>query len=266
MGEGHLAISVENLKRRFPGCDALGGVSFALPRGAIGALLGPNGSGKTTLLRVLAGVLAPTSGHAIVAGQDVTQQSLEARRRIGYLSETAPLYLEMRVGEYLTFRGGLYGLSGSNLAKRLRTVLELCQLGDVQRRVIGLLSRGFRQRVALAACFLHEPDVLLLDEPTGALDPAQAQACRNILRTRSPSQTVLFSTHSIRDAEQLAQHLLILNAGRVAAWSSPADLIQSMRAADPGSPVAHSPLEAAYLQLTAPPVMVRDPTTSGQPS
>ena len=256
---------MENLKRRFPREDALGGVSFDLPRGTIGALLGPHGSGKTTLLRILAGVLAPTSGRAFVAGHDVARHSLAVRRRIGYLPETAPLYPEMRVGEYLTFRGGLHGLRGTHLATRLRTVLEQCDLGDVQRRVIGTLSKGFRQRTALASCLLHEPDIVLLDEPTGALDPAQTQAFQRLLRTRPPAQTVFFSTHSIRDAEQLSQHVLVLNTGRVAAWGTPEQLAQSVRVANNAHPPPPSPLEAAYLQVTAPLVMVRDPRP-GNPS
>ena len=182
MAEAELLVDVQNLTRHFPRCEALGGISFHVRRGEIAGFLGPNGSGKTTTLRILASYLAPTSGSVQVAGFDVTTNSLEVRRRIGYLPENVPLYPEMRVDEYLAFRGRIKGLHGPRLAARLREVIEQCGLGDSSRQVIGTLSRGFRQRTGLADCFLHEPEVLLLDEPLAALDPAQVLVMKNLLR------------------------------------------------------------------------------------
>ena len=225
MADAEIIVDVENLTRRFPRCEALGSVSFHVRRGEIAGVLGPNGSGKTTTLRILAGVLAPTSGRVRMAGFDVTTHSLEVRRRIGYLPETVPLYPEMRVEEYLSFRGRIKGLRGPRLSARLREVLEQCGLGEVSRRAIGTLSRGFRQRTGLADCLLHEPDILLLDEPWAGLDPAQVLAVRNLLRELGSARTVLISTHVLAEAEQLCHRVLILNAGRLAAVDSPTRLV-----------------------------------------
>jgi ABC-2 type transport system ATP-binding protein len=227
MAEAELLVEVENLTRRFPRCEALGGISFHVRRGEIAGVLGPNGSGKTTTLRVLACYLAPTSGRIRVAGFDVTTQALEVRRRIGYLPETVPLYLEMRVAEYLAFRGRIKGLREPRLAVRMREVIEQCGLGDCAKRVIGTLSRGFRQRTGLADCLLHEPDVLLLDEPLAGLDPAQSHAVRELLRELGGTRAVLFSTHVLAEAEQLCHRALILISGRLAAADSPARLVQA---------------------------------------
>ena len=227
MADAEILVDVENLTRRFPRCDALGGLSFQIRRGEIAGFLGPNGSGKTTTLRILAGVLAPTSGRAFVAGFDVVAHSLEVRRRIGYLPETVPLYPEMRVDEYLAFRGRIKGLRGSRLSARLRDVIEQCGLGGAAGRVIGNLSRGFRQRAGLADSLLHEPDVLLLDEPLAGLDPAQVQATRALLRDAGTRCAVLFSTHVLAEVEHLCHRALILNAGRLAASDSPARLVQA---------------------------------------
>ena len=226
MADAEILVDVENLTRRFPRCEALGGVSFRINRGEIAGFLGPNGSGKTTTLRILAGYLAPTSGRAEVAGFDVTTHSLEVRRRIGYLPESAPLYPEMRVEEYLSFRGRIRGLHGATLSMRLREVIEQCGLGDAAKRIIGNLSRGFRQRTGLADCLLHEPEVLLLDEPLASLDPAQVQVTRELLRAVGDRRAVLFSTHVLAEAEQLCHRALILNAGRLAASDSPARLVR----------------------------------------
>ena len=242
MADADVLIEVENLSRCFPRCRALGDVSFQVRRGEIAALLGPNGSGKTTTLRILSGFLAPTDGQVRVAGFDVTVRSLEARRRIGYLPENVPLYPEMRVDEYLAFRGRIRELRGKRLAARLREVIERCGLGDCSRRLIGNLSRGFRQRTGLADCLLHEPEVLLLDEPLAALDPAQAQAIRDLLRGLGGARAVVFSTHVLAEAEQLCHRALVLNAGRLAAAEAPAQLVQSHGARS---------FEEVYLRLTA---------------
>ena len=250
MADSDLLIDVDNLTRRFPRCEALGGVSFQIRRGEVAGLLGPNGSGKTTLLRILAGYLAPTTGRVEVAGHDVTAQSREARRRIGYLPEAVPLYPEMRIDEYLSFRGRIRGLRGPRLAARLREVVEQCGLGDCSRRVIGTLSRGYRQRTGLADCLLHQPDVLLLDEPLAGLDPAQVQTIRQLLREWNRTRTVLFSTHVLSEAEQLCRRVLILNAGRLAAADSPERLVQAYGAKG---------FEEIFLRLTTLPPRVQNP-------
>ena len=250
MADAKPLIEVENLTRRFPRCEALGGISFQIHRGEIAGLLGPNGSGKTTTFRILAGYLAPTSGRVQVAGYDVTTHSLEVRRRIGYLPESVPLYPEMRVEEYLAFRGRLRGMRGSRLSTRLRGVLDQCGLGHCSRRVIGTLSRGFRQRTGIADCLLHEPDVLLLDEPLAGLDPAQVQAVKDMLRELGSSRAVLFSTHVLAEAEQLCHRALILNAGRIAASDSPARLVQASEA---------QTFEETFLRLTTLPPRVQHP-------
>ena len=250
MAEAELLIEVENLTRRFSRCEALGGISFQIGRGEIAGILGPNGSGKTTTLRILAAYLAPTSGRVRVAGFDATTHSLEVRRRIGYLPENVPLYPEMRVDEFLAFRGQIKGLRGARLSARLRDVVEQCGLGDFSRRVIGTLSRGFRQRTGLADCLLHEPEVLLLDEPLARLDPAQVRIVRDLLLGLGASRSVLFSTHVLSEAEQMCHRVLILNAGRLAAADSPARLVQSGEAKD---------FAEAFLRLTTPPPKVRNP-------
>jgi ABC-2 type transport system ATP-binding protein len=227
MADREYFIDVDNLTRRFPRCEALGGITFQVRRGEIAGILGPNGSGKTTTLRILAGYLAPTSGRVQVAGFDVATHSLEVRRRIGYLPESVPLYPEMRVDEYLSFRGRIKGLRRARLAARRREVVEQCGLGDASTRIIGTLSRGFRQRTGLADCLIHEPDVLLMDEPLAGLDPAQVQAFRELLRGLGANRAVLFSTHVLAEAEQLCHRAFILNAGRLAASDSPARLVQA---------------------------------------
>lgn len=227
MADAEYIIDADNLTRRFPRCEALGGVSFQIRRGEIAGILGPNGSGKTTLLRILAGYLAPSSGRARVAGFDAAIHPLEVRRRIGYLPESVPLYPEMRVDEYLAYRGRIKGLRRTRLASRMHAVVEQCGLGDFSKHVIGTLSRGFRQRTGLADCLLHEPEVLLLDEPLAGLDPAQVAAVRDLLRGAGPQRTVLFSTHVLAEAEQLCHRVLILSAGRLAAADSPVRLVQA---------------------------------------
>ncbi len=256
MADAKLLIEVENLTRRFPRCEALGGLSFQVHQGEIAGILGPNGSGKTTILRILAGYLAPTSGRVQVAGFDLTTHSLEARRRIGYLPESVPLYPEMRIHEYLAFRGRLRGIRNPRLSIRLRAVLDQCGLGPCSKRIIGTLSRGFRQRTGIADCLLHEPDVLLLDEPLAGLDPAQVQVVKDLLRGLGAQRTVLFSTHVLAEAEQLCHRALILNAGRLAASDSPARLVQASGARDFGE---------AFLRLTTQSPKVQHPVnrTSG---
>ena len=250
MADPDILIETDALTRRFRKCEALGSVSFRVRRGQVAALLGPNGSGKTTTLRILAAALAPSSGFARIAGLDVETHSLDVRRRIGYAPESTPLYPEMRVAEYLEFRGRIKGLRGQLLASRLRSALDRCGLADVAGRLVGPLSLGYRRRVGLADCFLAEPDVLLLDEPTAGLDPAQAAAVRSLLRDFGRCGAVLFSTHDLAEAANLCDIAVVLNAGRLAAAAPPAELARSR---------GFSRFDEAYLQLTAPPTLVRNP-------
>ena len=250
MVEPEILVDVGQLTRRFAACEALGGVSFQLRRGEVAGLLGPNGSGKTTTLRLLSGILTPTSGRVRVAGWDVVAQWMEARQRIGFLPENVPLYPEMRVDEYLKFRAQLRGLGGARRASRLRDVIERCGLGEVVRRRVGVLSRGFRQRVGLADCLLHEPDVLLLDEPLAGMDAEQVEALLGLLADAGRRCAVLMSTHVLAEAERICQRVLILNQGRLAAANSPTRLMQTHGA---GS------LSEVYLRLTRAPRRVKNP-------
>ncbi len=243
---GHEMIKVSRLSKRFAGAVALDDVSFAVKRGEVVGFLGPNGAGKTTTLRILTGFLAATEGSAAVDGLDVFSDSLEVRRRIGYLPETAPLYPEMRVDDYLAFRARLKGVSRRKLAGRLAEVKELCGLRDAGRLIIGRLSRGYCQRVGLADSLVHDPEVLLLDEPTLGLDPNQNRAVRELIRTLGRRYTILLSTHGLPEAEALCQRLLILNRGRLVADDATGALL--------GSPPGR---EQAVAEICGPPDAVR---------
>ena len=210
-------IRVSHLTKRYPGHVAVDDVSFDVERGEVVAFLGPNGAGKTTTLRVLAGYLPASSGEVHVAGFDVARDSLEVRRRIGYLPENCPLYPEMRVDEYLRFRARLKGVRGRAVRKRLDEVKHLCGIEDVGRRIIGHLSKGYRQRVGLAEVLVHEPDLLILDEPTVGLDPHQIRQVRELIARLAARHTILLSTHILSEAEAVSQRVLIIHRGRIAA-------------------------------------------------
>lgn len=217
-------IRVSHLTRRFPGCTAVDDVSFEVERGEIVGFLGPNGAGKTTTLRILAGFLPATSGTARVAGYDVVRESLEVRRRIGYLPENTPLYPEMRVGEYLRYRARLKGLRGSSVRRRVREVTDRCGLTDVERHLIGALSKGYRQRVGLADGLVHEPELLILDEPTIGLDPNQVRQVRELIQELAQRHTILLSTHILSEVELSCRRVLIIHRGKIIASDTPAAL------------------------------------------
>jgi ABC-2 type transport system ATP-binding protein len=213
-------IVVQNLTKYYGEYPAVRNVSFEVPRGRVVGFLGPNGAGKSTTMRILAGYLTATSGQASIDGKDVFWDPIEARKRIGYMPENCPLYGEMRVTEYLSFRGGLKGLSSSDRRKRLGYVLERCWLTDVKRQLVGTLSKGFRQRVGLADALLADPPVLILDEPTAGLDPTQIRETRKLIRELGTQHTMLLSTHILHEVEMTCDSVIIINQGTVVADGS----------------------------------------------
>jgi ABC-2 type transport system ATP-binding protein len=219
-----LMIEVTNLTKRYAGHAALSSISFSVNRGEIVGLLGPNGAGKTTTLRILAGYLPATSGTARVSGLDVFHNSDEVRRRIGYMPENNPLHIDMRVREYLKFRARLKGLSRQQCRERVDVVLEQCSLTEVSKRIIGQLSKGFKQRVGLADALVHEPELIILDEPTIGLDPNQIRAVRQLIKSLAESHTVLISTHILPEAEMTCNRMVIMYEGKILAADSPANL------------------------------------------
>src|SRR5437762_4504009 len=194
-------IKVENLTKRYAGQTAIQDLSFEVNQGEIMGFLGPNGAGKTTTMRILAGFMPPTSGRATIAGFDVFEQSLQARTHLGYMPENVPLYGDMRVTEYLNYRAALKGVHHRRIPERAGDVKELCGLKDVEKKLIGTLSKGYRQRVGLADALLHEPDLLILDEPTSALDPNQIRQVRDLTKNVGEEHTTLLTTHLLTAVE-----------------------------------------------------------------
>jgi ABC-2 type transport system ATP-binding protein len=217
-------IEVSNLTKRYAGRTAVADVSFTVDRGEIVGLLGPNGAGKSTTMRILSGFMPATSGTVRVAGYDVFFESNEVRRRIGYMPENNPLYLEMRVREYLKFRARLKGLGWKKSRQRVDTVMEQCGLTDVRRRIIGQLSKGYRQRVGLADALVHEPELIILDEPTIGLDPHQIRAVRQLIKNLAEKHTVLISTHILPEVEMMCSRVLIMFDGKILAADTPGNL------------------------------------------
>jgi len=217
-------IKVSNLTKQFAGRTAVDDVSFEVNRGEIIGFLGPNGAGKTTTMRMLTGFLHPTRGAIEIAGCDVYDDPIEARRHIGYMPESCPLYTEMRVDEYLNFRAQIKGVTRKKIRGRRDTVKEQCGLTDVGRRIIGQLSKGYRQRVGLADSLIHEPDLLILDEPTAGLDPNQIREVRELIRQLAERHTLLLSTHILPEVEMTCRRILIINKGKIVASDSPESL------------------------------------------
>lgn len=221
-------IEVANLTKRYAGRTALSNISFSVRRGEVVGLLGPNGAGKSTTMRILSCFLPATSGTVRIAGFDVFHQSNEVRRRIGYMPENNPLHQDMRVREYLKFRARLKGLDRKQSRRRVDIVLEQCGLTDVQRRVIGQLSKGFRQRVGLADAIVNEPELIILDEPTIGLDPNQIRSVRQLIKGLAKKHTVLISTHILPEAEMTCNRMVILYDGKVLAADTPENLQRLM--------------------------------------
>jgi len=221
-------IEVVNLTKRFTGRTAVADISFTVGRGEIVGLLGPNGAGKSTTMRILSCFLPATSGTARVAGLDVFADSEEVRRRIGYMPENNPLHPDLRVREYLKFRARLKGLSRRCSRERVDAVMEQFELTDVARRIIGQLSKGYRQRVGIADALVHEPELIILDEPTIGLDPHQIRTVRQLIKGLAGSHTVLISTHILPEAEMTCNRMLIMFGGRILAADTPENLQKLM--------------------------------------
>ncbi len=213
-------IAARRLTKKFGQTTAVDSVDFDIPAGEVVGFLGPNGAGKTTTIRMICGYLHPTAGHVTVGGLDVGRHSLEIRSQIGYLPESAPSYPEMRVAEYLRFRAGLFGLRRHDRRRAIGLVLKRCWLEDVQRRPIHQLSKGYRQRVGLAAALLHSPPVLILDEPTAGLDPRQIQEVRGLIGELAGRHTILLSTHILPEVELMCSRIIMLAGGEIRAAGS----------------------------------------------
>jgi ABC-2 type transport system ATP-binding protein len=224
-------IKVENLTKRYAGHTAIRDLSFEVGQGEIMGFLGPNGAGKTTTMRILAGFMPATSGRASIAGFDVFDQSLQARARLGYMPESVPLYNDMRVTEYLDYRAALKGVPHRRVAERVGDVKELCGLREVERKLIGALSKGYRQRVGLADALISEPDLLILDEPTIGLDPNQIRQVRELIKNLGKQHTILLSTHILPEVEMTCSRVIIIHKGRIEACDTPDNLLGQIRQA-----------------------------------
>jgi ABC-2 type transport system ATP-binding protein len=223
-----MMIDVSNLTKNYAGNKAVQDVSFQVEKGEIVGLLGPNGAGKSTTMRILSCFIPATSGTVTVAGLDIFTQADEVRRRIGYMPENNPLHPDMRVREYLKFRARLKGMSRSRSRERVDAVITQCGLEDVSRRIIGHLSKGYKQRVGLADALVHEPDLIILDEPTIGLDPSQIRSVRQLIKGLGQRHTVLLSTHILPEVEMTCNRVLIMREGRILADDTPENLQKKM--------------------------------------
>ncbi len=224
-------IKVENLTKRYAGVTAIHDLSFEVEKGEIVGFLGPNGAGKSTTMRILSSYMPATSGRVSIAGFDVFSQSMQARQHLGYMPENVPLYPDMRVTEYLNYRATLKEITGARQRERVGDVKELCALKDVENRIIGTLSKGYRQRVGLADALLHSPDLLILDEPTIGLDPNQIRQVRDLIRNLGKHHTILLSTHILPEVEMTCSRVVIINRGKIEAADTPENLVSALRAA-----------------------------------
>jgi ABC-2 type transport system ATP-binding protein len=225
-------ITVKQLTKNYARTIAVDHISFEVAKGQIVGFLGPNGAGKTTTMRVLTCFLPPSSGAATVAGFDVLEQPLQVKKRVGYLPETPPLYPEMETADYLKFVGKLKGLSGAELNERVEYVLKRCAIVDVKHKLLGKLSKGYRQRVGLAQAIIHNPEVLILDEPTAGLDPKQINETRDLIKSLAGSHTIILSTHILSEVEQTCEQVIIINKGKLVATDSVRNLQARARGAE----------------------------------
>ncbi len=253
--QGSVAIQAVQLSKFYGNFAAIQDVSFEVPRGQVAAFLGPNGAGKSTTLKILTGFLRATKGSAKIAGLDVATDRIEAASKIGYLPENGPLYPQMTPLELLRFFGEARGLAPERLSSRIDAVVEQCNLQAVLEKAIHKLSKGYRQRVGMAQALLHEPDILIMDEPTAGLDPNQIREVRSLIRDLSASKTVLISTHILQEVEAVADHVVIIHEGRIVFDGTPGEMADG------------SGLEAAFHRLTqgsSAQSAEAEPTTSAQ--
>ena len=222
-------IEVQNLTKHFGAHVAIEDVTFTAEKGEILGFLGPNGAGKTTTMRILTCYLPPTAGGARVAGFDIREQSMEVRRRIGYLPENVPLYTDLTVAAYLDFVGKLKGMSRAGRGSRIPGVMDECGISDVSHRQIGKLSKGYRQRVGLAQALVNDPEVLILDEPTVGLDPQQIIEIRELIRNLAGKRTIILSTHILPEVSLLCHRVIIINRGRLVTVDTPENLKSRLR-------------------------------------
>jgi len=223
-------IQVENLTKRYAGGEAVRGITFSVEKGEVVGFLGPNGAGKSTTMRMLTGYLPPTDGRIEVAGAKLPQESLIVRQRIGYMPENVPLYTEMRVEEFLEYRGRLKRVTRGEITHRVGLVLDQCGLTDVRKKIIGSLSKGFRQRVGLADALVHNPMLLILDEPTAGLDPHQIRSFRELIKELGKDRTILLSTHILSEVEMVCSRAIIINKGKIEASDTLANLEKRVQA------------------------------------
>ena len=222
-------IKVKNLTKFYGNYPAIEDLNFEVQKGEILGFLGPNAAGKTTTMRIITGFMPPTRGTATVAGHDVVERSLDVRRKMGYLPETVPLYTDMTVESYLNFMGTLRGMNQKRIRTRGGDVIGMCRLGDYRKTIIGKLSKGFRQRVGIAQAILHEPEVLVLDEPTIGIDPIQVVETRKLIQDVGREHTVILSTHILPEVSMVCQRVVIIHEGQIMAEDSPKNLAERLQ-------------------------------------
>ena len=258
-------IEVQGLTKRYGRTIAVQDVDFSVMKGEILGFLGPNGAGKTTTMRVLTGFLPPTLGKVTVAGYDVMQEPLEVKKRIGYLPETPPLYSDMRVTEMLAFAGRIKGVPGRQLQQRIEEVSEKTAISDVSTKLVGHLSRGYRQRVGLAAALIHNPEVLVLDEPTAGLDPKQIIETRKLITSLAGEHTIILSTHILSEAANTCGRVMIINAGKLVAEDTPENLTARLQGYETMSLLVEGPEAEARERLSRIPGVSRvSPSQAGK--
>ena len=222
-------IELKNVTKYFGDYPAVTDISFKVEKGERVGFLGPNGAGKSTTMKMITGFLPPSSGKVTVAGNDIVSESLEARRHIGYLPETVPLYTDMFVDEYLKFMGTIRGMSRDKITPRLGEVINLCGLEEYRTTIIGKLSKGYRQRLGIAQAILHEPDVLILDEPTIGIDPIQVVETRELIRSLGGDHTLIVSTHILPEVSTICERVIIIHEGEIVAIDTPGELGTRLR-------------------------------------
>ncbi len=221
-------IEVNELTKYYGNFPAVTDVSFRIEQGEVVGFLGPNGAGKSTTMKVITGFLPPSSGSATVAGYDIVNESLDARRHIGYMPETVPLYSEMTVREYLDYMGRLRGMTSERIRARIDDVVSICHLEDYHTSIIGKLSKGFRQRLGIAQAILHEPDVLVLDEPTIGIDPIQVVETRQLIKDLGGDHTLILSTHILPEVSEICERVIVINEGEIVAIDRPETLARRL--------------------------------------